>query len=314
MSWETVIPAGSSLSPLQLVGLVGAVLGGIALVVAAFSRRRAETARDHQASPSGDDEMRADRYEEMEPAHYEEMDPTRRDAMSPNGHDDAPAYDREPDLEGLKDDNYLKRVFSSHSSGPQQHDIPAFTSLSGAAPSDRVAVDRSQALDAASKRASAGDVSSLLFRLLGTKARILELERAEKTKSRVLASTREALESLKGSLEGSSSELHEELDEMHELISGELSASHQSADSVQQLKEIIEAQYELLNRPDAVFSAELLLAKQSYVESIDASLDRRLKNAERREIEFALGKDRIMALKKQMLKLRDAEVDTTRAH
>jgi len=103
---------------------------------------------------------------------------------------------------------------------------------------------------------------------------------------------------------------------MHELISSELSTSHESTESVRQLKEIIETQYDLLNKPDAVYSAELLLAKQSYVETIDASLDRRLKNAERRETEFALGKERIMALKKQMLRLKDSdpEIDSTRAH
>ena len=273
-----MIPSFGSLSPLQLVGLVIAALGGIALIVATIGRRRMAPPRDG------------------------EPESTHEDVAAPN-REDAELAD------GLKDDDYLKRVFSSHTNEPELDEIPAFTSLPSTEPSEH-----KTSVDTSPQSASAGDVSSLLFRLLGTKARILELERAEKTKTQVLASTREALESLKGTLEGSSSELHEELDEMHELISGELSASHQSSESVQQLKEIIQAQYDLLNKPGAVYSAELLLAKQSYVESIDASLDRRLKNAERREIEFALGKERIMALKKQMLRLRDAELDSTRAH
>lgn len=301
MSWETVIPSGGSLSPLQLVGLGIAALGGIALIAATIGRRRAET----RADVARDDEAR--------------NDDARVDETHSMLGDDAPTVVDEPQLEELNDDNFLKGAFSSHANDPKLHEIPAFTSLPSSNPSDREQIepdraDRDRTVDVPLQNASSGDVSSLLFRLLGTKARIVELERAERTKSRVLASTREALESLKGSLEGSSSELHEELDEMHELISGELSASHQSAESVQQLKQIIEAQYDLLNKPDAVYSAELLLAKQSYVESIDASLDRRLKNAERRETEFALGKERIMALKKQMLRLKDTEIDSTRAH
>ena len=301
MSWETVIPSGGSLSPLQLVGLGIAALGGIAVIAATISRRRSEARGDvARRDEARDDDARADETYAMP------------------GEDALPA-DEQPQLEELNDDSFLKRAFSSHANEPEMHEIPAFTSLPSAASSDGEQVEperanRDQPVDVPPQSASSGDVSSLLFRLLGTKARIVELERAEKTKTQVLASTREALESLKGSLEGSSSELHEELDEMHELISGELSASHQSAESVQQLKQIIEAQYDLLSKPDAVYSAELLLAKQSYVESIDASLDRRLKNAERREIEFALGKERIMALKKQMLRLKNTEVDSTRAH
>lgn len=277
MSWVADIFPGASLSPLQLVGLVIAALAGLMLVTAAVRSRRKHT---------GDDS-------EPESAHE----------------DSAQTESESPVPESLDDDDFLKRAFSAHSQDPDTEEIPSFTSLPHAAEPG----GRSEAA-ATSTTASAGDVSSLLFRLLGTKARILELERAERTKSQVLTSTCQALESLKESLDGSSSELRDEIDEMHELITGELSASHQSTESVQQLKEIIEAQYDLLNKPGAVYSAELLLAKQSYVESIDASLDRRLKNAERRETEFALGKERIMALKKQMVRLKDSEPDSTRAH
>lgn len=278
MSWDTFFPPGVSLSPLQLVGLVAATLAGLILVAASVRRLR----------------ERARRRVEVEPAHE----------------DDAPAQTEPQTLESLDDDEILKGVFSSRAQEPDLDEIPSFTSL----PHAGERAGRGEAVASPPAGASPGDVSSLLFRLLGTKARILELERAEKTKSTVLASTCEALQSLKSSLEEPSSELHAEIDEMHELISGELSASRQSSESVRQLKEIIDAQYELLSKPGAVYSADLLLAKRSYVETIDASLDRRLKNAERRETEFALGKERIMALKKQMLKLKDSEPDSTRAH
>lgn len=282
MSWEAVIPPGGSLSPLQLAGLFVAALIGIALIVAAIKRRRA---RIH---------ARARRVDQTEPSHEQPADSEREGGT----------------LEGLSDDDFLKRAFSPGADEPNFDEIPSFTSLPPAGERSDTREDKDTEL----KNASTGDVSSLLFRLLGTKARILELERAERTKSQVLTSTREALESLKESLVDPSSELHEEIDEMHELIAGELSESHQSSESVQQLKEIIDAQYNLLNRPGAVYSADLLLAKRSYVESIDASLDRRLKNAERRETEFALGKERIMALKKQMLRLKESNGDSSRAH
>ena len=291
MSWEAVIFfPGVSLSPLQLVGLIIAALAGLMLVAAAVMNRRKRATRDFEPESAHENGAQTDSGTESE-------------------------TDTETDtetlaLESLDDDDYLKRAFSAHTHDPDIDEIPSFTSL----PHDTEGGGRSETAAARPTTASAGDVSSLLFRLLGTKARILELERAERTKTHVLTSTCQALESLKESLDGSSSELRDEIDEMHELITGELSASHQSSESVQQLKEIIEAQYDLLNKPGAVYSAELLLAKQSYVETIDASLDRRLKNAERRETEFALGKERIMALKKQMVRLKDSEPDSTRAH
>ena len=101
---------------------------------------------------------------------------------------------------------------------------------------------------------------------------------------------------------------------MRDLIAAELMASRQSFESALELKEIIEAQCDLLKHPDANHSAEFLSAKQSYVETVDASLARRLKIAERREREFALGKERIMALRNQMLKIMDAQPDAAQTH
>lgn len=278
MSWEAVISPGVSLSLWQVVVLIAAALGAIVLLFAAIKRR-------------------------AEPApRRDEIDTSPEAVARPESDDEA--------LDSLEDDDFLKQLVSSHADDPDFDEIPSFTSL----PETGEGSGRDAAAGTSSKDMNSGGVSSLLFRLLGTKARIVELERAEKNKSQVLSATREILESLKESLEGSSSDLHEEIDEMHELIVGELSASHQSIENVQQLKEIIDAQYDLLNKPGAVYSADLLLAKQSYVESIDASLDRRLRNAEKREIEFALGKERIMTLKKQMVRLKDSEADSTRAH
>lgn len=154
-----------------------------------------------------------------------------------------------------------------------------------------------------------GDVSTLLFSLLGTKARICELERAEQSKSRVLESTDQALERLKGSMSELAPALLEEIDEMHDLISVELTASRQSLDSAQELKTIIDSQYELLEHSGSTHTPEFLRAKQAYVDTIDASLDRRLEAARKRETEFALGKERLMALRGQMLELTDAQAD-----
>ena len=189
-------------------------------------------------------------------------------------------------------------------------DIPAFASLPG--PNERY--ERVETDDTSPETGAADDVSSLLFRLLGTKARICELERAERSKSWLLESTFEVLERLQGSLKDYSPELQKEIEEMRDLIAGEQLASRQSFESALELKEIIEAQCDLLKHPDSTHSADFLSAKQSYIETVDASLERRLKIAERRESEFALGKERIMALRNQMLKIKDAQSDAAQTH
>jgi hypothetical protein len=279
MSGEIGIPSDNSLAVLHYVGLLVAALLGLVLTMVAIRKRR---------------------------GHAEQSDQNQSSARSS---EQLETENEVPDVPD-DDDEDLKRAFITDTDDLKLDDIPAFTSLLD--PNERhepVETD-----DTASKIGSAGDVSSLLFRLLGTKARISELERAEQSKSRVLESTYQALERLKGSLQDSSPELKEEIEEMHELIAEELTASRQSLESVLNLKEIIETQCDLLKQPDAIHSAEFLSAKQSHVETIDASLDRRLKSAERREIEIALGKERIMALRKQMLKVIDAQTDSAQTH
>ena len=171
-----------------------------------------------------------------------------------------------------------------------------------------------EAADISKETGNDGDVSALLFRLLSTKAQICELERAERSMSAVLESTCQVLDRLKGSLNDSSTVLREEIEEMHELLTGELSATRQSILSVLELKEIINSQCDLLMQPGAAHSAEFLSTKLSYAETIDASLDRRLKNAERREMEFEHRKGRIMTLRKEMLNIMDGQADTAQPH
>lgn len=275
MSWEIGIPSDDVIAALQQVGLLVAAVLALVLIIVVIRRRRglADENTQHQSSPESSVQL-----------------------------------DTDNDASGVLDDfdDDLKPACMTDADDIALDDIPAFTSL----PVLNEKYERVEAVDASSETGTADDASGLLFRLLASKARICELERAERSKSSVLESTCQVLERLKGSLKDSSPELQEEIDEMRELIAGELSASRQSVESALELKEIVETQCDLLKHPRAARSAESLWAEQSYIETIDASLERRLKIAERRENEFALGKERIMALRKQMLKIMDAQPDT----
>jgi hypothetical protein len=275
MSWEIGIPFDESLAALQHVGLLVAAVLALALTIVAIRRRRGHAKQNdqHQSFPGGSEQL-----------------------------------DTNNDASGVLDDydEDLNRACMTDADDLKLDDIPAFTSMSF--PNERS--ERVETADTSPETGTANDVSSVLFRLLATKVRICELERAERSKSCILESTCQVLERLKGSLKDSTPELQEEIEEMRELIAGELSASRQSFESALELKEIIETQCDLLKHPGAVDSAESLSTKQSYIQTIDASLERRLKIAERRESEFALGKERIMVLRKQMLKIIDAQPDT----
>lgn len=279
MSWEIGIPFADSLAALQHVGLLVAAVLAVVVTIVAIRRRRGHAEQNYR--------------HQLSPRNFEQLD-------------------TDNDASGVLDDfdENLKRACNIDEDDLKLDDMPAFTSLP--VPNERY--ERVETADTSPEAGAADDVSSLLFRLLGTKARICELERAERSKSWLLESTFEVLERLKESLKDFSPELQEEIEEMRDLIAGELVASRQSFESALELKEIIEAQCDLLKHPDATHSADFLSAKQSYVETVDASLERRLKIAERRESEFALGKERIMALRNQMLKIMDAQPDAAQTH
>jgi len=279
MSWEIGIPFADSLAALQHVGLLVAAVLAVVVTIVAIRRRRGHAKQNdqHQFPPRNSEQL-----------------------------------DTDNDASGVLDDfdENLKRACNIDEDDLKLDDMPAFTSL----PVPNKRYERVETADTSPETGAADDVSSLLFRLLGTKARICELERAERSKSWLLESTFEVLERLQGSLKEFSPELQEEIEEMRDLIAGEQLACRQSFESALELKEIIEAQCDLLKHPDSTHSADFLSAKQSYVETVDASLERRLKIAERRESEFALGKERIMALRNQMLKIMDAQSDAAQTH
>ena len=279
MSWEIGIPFADSLAALQHVGLLVAAVLAVVVTIVAIRRRRGHAKQNdqHQFPPRNSEQL-----------------------------------DTDNDASGVLDDfdENLKRACNIDEDDLKLDDMPAFTSL----PVPNKRYERVETADTSPETGAADDVSSLLFRLLGTKARICELERAERSKSWLLESTFKVLERLQGSLKDYSPELQKEIEEMRDLIAGEQLASRQSFESALELKEIIEAQCDLLKHPDSTHSADFLSAKQSYVETVDASLERRLKIAERRESEFALGKERIMALRNQMLKIIDAQSDAAQTH
>ena len=279
MSWEIGISFGDFPAGLLYVGLLVAAVSALAVTIVAIRRRRGHAEQNYR--------------HQLSPRNFEQLD-------------------TDNDASGVLDDfdENLKRACNIDEDDLKLDDMPAFTSLP--VPNERY--ERVETADTSPEAGAADDVSSLLFRLLGTKARICELERAERSKSWLLESTFEVLERLEESLKDFSPELQEEIEETRDLIAGELLASRQSFESALELKEIIEAQCDLLKHPDANHSAEFLSAKQSYVETVDASLERRLKIAERRESEFALGKERIMALRNQMLKIMDAQPDAAQTH
>lgn len=276
MSWEIGIPSDDPLAALQhVVLLVSAALALVLIVIAIRRRRRHAQQNDqHQFSPTSSEQLDSD-----------------NDAS---------------DIVADHDES-LKRACMVDADDLTLDDIPAFSSL----PVPNETYEPAETADTTLETGTADDVSSLLFRLLGTKARICELERAEQNSILMLESTHQVLEQLKGSLEDSSVEFQEEFEDMRDLIAGARLASRHSFENALELKEIIDMQCNLLSQGSKVKSGEYFLAKQSYIESIDASLERRVKVAERRESELALGKERIMALRRQMLKIREARLDST---
>lgn len=275
MSSEVGFPFDGALAVPSGIGLLLAALVCLILAIVAVRRHRRKTDRHDQHHPASPGPEQIGSDTEMGDARIEP--------------DEDPLGTFEFDPDDIKLDG-----------------IPAFTSL----PTPNEQDNSIAPTDPSSETERAGIVSGLLFRLLGTKARLCQLERTERSKSQVLESTRQALEQLKDSINDPASEIREEIDEMHELITAEVSASHQSFESIQELKAIIETQYDLLKQPGASYSEVHLSAAHSYIESIESSLDRRLKIAEKREIEFALGKERIMVLKKQMRKVTDEQADS----
>lgn len=307
MSWDSLPTFLHSLATSAHGAIVVAVSLALLLGLVALRRRRLRNDRHDATSPPAaeDEDTRMVPDETTLPDDYEQA----KDQIFVTEVED-PDLDEMPPFNSLSTSNERPEPFETDDVSKA---VPTDIQAASSAAADPV--PEQLAAPAPDNGADgAHSASAVLFRLLSTKAQICELERAERSKSAALESTSQVLERLKGSLNDSSAALRDEIEEMHELIEGELSTTRQSFLSVLELKEIINTQCDLLKQPESAHSAEFLSSKLKYVETIDASLERRLKAAERREREFEQRKGRIITLRKEMLNLLETQDDSAPHH